>query len=144
MSRWAPNLEGLDILVKRLVNIIKIRRNEESIDESRNWMDEWNDFWRQVDYVFHCYINSCTFGFSLQKTSKEIVVEKLYWFSLLPPLLTIIFAIISKKIIHSLLIGLIIGSYFLNRTLAGGFETSIDHLVKTLADKSNLQVLLFL
>ena len=71
-------------------------------------------------------------------------MEKLYWFSLLPPLLTIIFAIISKKIIHSLLIGLIIGSYFLNRTLAGGFETSIDHLVKTLADKSNLQVLLFL
>jgi tetracycline resistance efflux pump len=71
-------------------------------------------------------------------------MEKTLWLSLLPPVITIAIAIWSKKIIPSLLIGLIVGSYFLHPTLTGGFETAIDYIVKTLTDKGNLQVLLFL
>jgi Na+/H+ antiporter NhaC len=66
------------------------------------------------------------------------------WLPVLPPLLTIAIAIWSKKIIPSLLIGLLAGSYFLHPTVTGGFETAVDQIVKTLTDKGNLQVLLFL
>jgi len=66
------------------------------------------------------------------------------WLSLLPPLITIAVAIWSKKILPSLLIGLLIGSYLLHPTVTGGFATAVDQIVKTLTDKDNLQVLLFL
>jgi Na+/H+ antiporter NhaC len=66
------------------------------------------------------------------------------WLSILPPVITIAIAIGSKKIIPSLLIGLLAGSYLLNPTLTGGFETAVDQIVKTLMDSGSLQVLLFL
>lgn len=69
---------------------------------------------------------------------------QLTWLSILPPILTVAIAIWSKKIIPSLLIGLLVGSYFLHPTLTGGFETCVDEIVKTFTDESNLQVLLFL
>jgi tetracycline resistance efflux pump len=67
-----------------------------------------------------------------------------HWLSILPPIITIAIAIWSKKIIPSLLIGLLAGCYFLNPTLTGGFETAVDQIVKTLPDSGSLQVLLFL
>jgi tetracycline resistance efflux pump len=66
------------------------------------------------------------------------------WLSLIPSLITIVAAIWSKKILPSLLFGLLIGSYFLNPSVIGGFETMVGSIVKTLSDKNNLQVLLFL
>jgi len=66
------------------------------------------------------------------------------WLSLLPPLITIGIAIWSKKILPALLIGLLTGSYLLHPTVTGGFATAVDQIVKTLTDKDNLQVLLFL
>ncbi|MBK5284838.1 MAG: hypothetical protein JJE25_05515 [Bacteroidia bacterium] len=66
------------------------------------------------------------------------------WLSILPPILTIAVAIWTKKIIPSLLIGLLLGSYLLSPTLTGGFETTVDQIVKTLTDAGSLQVLLFL
>jgi tetracycline resistance efflux pump len=66
------------------------------------------------------------------------------WFSLLPPLIAIAMAIWSKRIIPSLLIGLLAGSYLLHPTLTGGFEGTVEKIVGTLTDKGNLQVLLFL
>jgi len=71
-------------------------------------------------------------------------MDKITWLSVLPPLLTIAIATWSKKIIPSLLIGLLAGSYFLHPTFTGGFETAMDQILKTLTDKDNLQVLLFL
>ena len=71
-------------------------------------------------------------------------MDKIIWLSVLPPLITIVVAIWSKKIIPSLLVGLIAGSYLLNPSATGGFETAVDQIVKTLTDKNNLQVLLFL
>jgi tetracycline resistance efflux pump len=66
------------------------------------------------------------------------------WLSILPAIITIAIAIWSKKIIPSLLIGLLVGSYILNPILTGGFETAVDKIVKTLTDSGSLQVLLFL
>lgn len=66
------------------------------------------------------------------------------WLSILPAIITIVIAIWSKKIIPSLLIGLLIGGYLLNPAPTGGFETAVDQIVKTLTDSGSLQVLLFL
>ncbi len=66
------------------------------------------------------------------------------WLSILPPIITIAVAIWSKKILPSLLLGLLFGSYLLNPSIIGGFETAIENIIKILSDKNNLQVLLFL
>ncbi len=66
------------------------------------------------------------------------------WLSVLPPLLTIGIAIWSKRIIPSLLVGLLLGGYLLDHRVTGGFETAVDQIVATLTDKDSLQVLLFL
>ncbi|MGK2863604.1 MAG: Na+/H+ antiporter NhaC family protein [Chitinophagaceae bacterium] len=66
------------------------------------------------------------------------------WLSVLPPIITIAIAIWSKRIIPSLLIGMLVGSYLLNPTLTGGIETAVDQIIKTLTDGGSLQVLLFL
>lgn len=66
------------------------------------------------------------------------------WLSVLPPLLTIALAIWSKRIIPSLLAGLLLGGYLLDRRVTGGFETAVDQIVSTLTDRESLQVLLFL
>jgi len=66
------------------------------------------------------------------------------WLSILPPLLTIAIAIWSKRIIPSLLVGLLVGGYLLDHRITGGFETAVDQIVATLTDKDSLQVLLFL
>ena len=66
------------------------------------------------------------------------------WFSILPPLITIACAVWSKRILPSLLLGLLVGSYIVNPSLIGGIETAIENIIKILSDKDNLQVLLFL
>lgn len=66
------------------------------------------------------------------------------WGSILPPLLTIAIAIWSKRIMASLLAGLLAGGYLVTPQITGGFETTVDAIVSTLTDKGNLQVLLFL
>jgi len=71
-------------------------------------------------------------------------MDKFVWLSTLPPVIAIVLAVWSKRVLPSLLAGLLAGSYFLNPTLTGGFETATDNIVKLLSDKSSLQVLLFL
>ncbi len=66
------------------------------------------------------------------------------WLSVLLPIITIAVAIWTKKIIPSLLNGLLLGGYLLNPTLTGGFETAVDQIVKTLTDVGSLEVHLFL
>lgn len=66
------------------------------------------------------------------------------WLSTLPPLVTIGLAIWSKRIIPSLLAGLLLGGYLLDRRITGGVETAVDQIVITLTDTGSLQVLLFL
>ncbi len=66
------------------------------------------------------------------------------WLSVLPSIVTIVMAIWSKKVLPSLLLGLLVGSFLLNTSIVGGFETALENIIKILSDKNNLQVLLFL
>lgn len=66
------------------------------------------------------------------------------WLSIIPAAITIAAAIWSKKVLPSLFLGLLVGSYLLNHSVIGGLETAIANAVNTISDKGNLQVLLFL
>lgn len=66
------------------------------------------------------------------------------WIAIVPPLLTIAVVIWSKKVLPSLLLGLLVGSYLLNPSIVGGTQTAIENIIKTLSDTDNLQVLVFL
>lgn len=66
------------------------------------------------------------------------------WLSIIPATITIAAAIWSKRVLPSLLLGLLVGSYLLNSSIIGGLETALDHVVGILSEKENLQVLLFL
>ena len=66
------------------------------------------------------------------------------WLSILPPIITIGVAVWTKKILPSLLFGLLVGSYLLNPSIIGGVETALDNNIEILSDKNNLQVLVFL
>ncbi len=66
------------------------------------------------------------------------------WLSILPPVITIVLAMWSKKVLPSLLLGLLVGAYLLNPTPIGGLETALENIVKILSDPMNLQVLVFL
>ncbi len=66
------------------------------------------------------------------------------WLSILPLLITIACAGWSKKILPSLFLGLLVGSYLLTPSLIGGVETAIENIINILSDRNNLQVLLFL
>lgn len=66
------------------------------------------------------------------------------WLSIIPATITIAVAIWSKKVLPSLLLGLLVGSYLLNHSVIGGLETTIANAVNIVSDKGNLQVLLFL
>ena len=66
------------------------------------------------------------------------------WLAIVPATVTIAAAIWSKRVLPSLLLGLLVGGYLLNPSIVGGLETALDHVVGILADKENLQVLLFL
>lgn len=66
------------------------------------------------------------------------------WLSIIPATITIAVAIWSKKVLPSLLLGLLVGGYLLNHSVIGGLETAIANAVNTISDKGNLQVLLFL
>jgi len=66
------------------------------------------------------------------------------WLSLVPPLATIGVAIWSKRILPSLLLGLLVGSYLLHPSIVGGFEGAVGSITAILTDSDSLQVLLFL
>ena len=66
------------------------------------------------------------------------------WLSILPPIITIAVAIWSKRILPSLLFGLLVGSFLLNPSIIGGFETAVGKIITILSDKDNLQVIVFL
>jgi len=66
------------------------------------------------------------------------------WVSILPPLSAIILAMLTKQVIPSLLIGLLIGSFFSEPGIFSPFATTISYIIGILTDSGNMDVLLFL
>ncbi|MBP1949964.1 Na+/H+ antiporter NhaC family protein [Virgibacillus litoralis] len=66
------------------------------------------------------------------------------WLSVIPPISAIIFAIWTKQVIPSLLIGLWIGSFILTQSFFGSFFKTVDYITGVLTTSGNIHVVLFL
>lgn len=66
------------------------------------------------------------------------------WFSLIPPIVTIITAVVTKRIIPSLILGLWVGSILLVPSPLGGTIKAAEYIVDSLASKENAYIVLFL
>lgn len=66
------------------------------------------------------------------------------WISLLPFLVVIPIAILSKQVQPGLFIGLILGSYLIQPDLFGGIKTLISYLINNLVKPNNIRIIIFL
>jgi len=66
------------------------------------------------------------------------------WLSILPPIIAIIFAIWTKQVIPSLLVGLWVGSLLVAKSFVGSFGQTVDYITDVLTTTGNVQVILFL
>jgi Na+/H+ antiporter NhaC len=66
------------------------------------------------------------------------------WISLLPFLVVIPIAIISKQILPGLFAGLILGCYLKQPDLFGGIKTLISYIVNNLVNLNNIRIIIFL
>ncbi len=66
------------------------------------------------------------------------------WLSIIPFLLVIPIAMMTKQVLPAILIGLISGAYLLNPAPIGGVETMLQYLVTALVDENNIKIIVFL
>ncbi|HBV87873.1 MAG TPA: sodium:proton antiporter [Desulfosporosinus sp.] len=66
------------------------------------------------------------------------------WISLLPFLVVIPIAILSKQVQPGLFAGLILGSYLVQPDLFGGIKTLISYLINNLVQPNNIRIIIFL
>lgn len=66
------------------------------------------------------------------------------WTSLLPFLVVIPIAILSKQVQPGLFAGLILGSYLIQPDLFGGIKTLISYLINNLVQPNNIRIIIFL
>lgn len=78
-------------------------------------------------------------------------VPQLYdtFWALVPPIVAILLALITKEVYSSLFVGIILGGFFYGGITEGGFERSINHIfddgiVSVLSDSYNVGILVFL
>lgn len=70
--------------------------------------------------------------------------EFMIWLSVVPAVLTIALAVWTKRILPSLLIGVLVGCVLKAQSVFSGFPLAIEYVIGVLSDKDNLHVLLFL
>ena len=66
------------------------------------------------------------------------------WVSIIPFFIVIVMSIWLKDILPGLVVGLIVGSSLLTLNLFDGTIASIDYIVTTLSDESNIKIITFL
>ncbi len=66
------------------------------------------------------------------------------WLSIVPFLLVIPIAMMTKQVLPGILVGLIAGAYLMNTSVIGGMETMLTYLVTALVDKNNIKIIVFL
>ncbi|WP_226035990.1 Na+/H+ antiporter NhaC family protein [Aquibacillus saliphilus] len=66
------------------------------------------------------------------------------WLSIIPFLIVIPIAMITKQVLPGLILGLLVGSYLISPSLIGGMETMLGYVVQALIDENNIKVIVFL
>jgi tetracycline resistance efflux pump len=66
------------------------------------------------------------------------------WISIIPFLVVIPIAMLTKQVLPGLTLGLLVGSYLVEPSIIGGMETMFKYVVQALIDKSNIKIIVFL
>ncbi|MCB8816888.1 Na+/H+ antiporter NhaC family protein [Desulfosporosinus shakirovi] len=66
------------------------------------------------------------------------------WVSLLPFIVVIPIAVLTKQVLPGLFAGLILGSYLIQPDLFGGITTLISYLINNLVKPNNIRIIIFL
>ena len=66
------------------------------------------------------------------------------WLSVVPPVITVIVAILTKRIVPSLTLGLLTGSILITKNIFAGTVKAAEYLVGSLASKESAFIVLFL
>jgi len=70
-------------------------------------------------------------------------VHETIW-SLLPFLVVIPLALLTRQVLPGLVVGLLVGAYMLNPTPLGGINTALQYILKELAVSDNLRLIVFM
>lgn len=103
-----------------------------------------NRFLRTVSILGGAFLMLSTGAFA-EETAYQLALYSTFW-SLVPPIVAIVLALITKEVYSSLFIGIVVGGLFYS---GFQFETTMTHilqggLVKVLADSYNVGILIFL
>lgn len=66
------------------------------------------------------------------------------WFSVVPPVITVIVAVVTKRIVPSLTLGLLAGSLLITKNIFTGTVKAAEYLVDSLASRESAYIILFL
>lgn len=108
-------------------------------DSAHEYVDNYADN-LENDKSFGTHINA-----AIAKVRESIKTYATFW-SLLPPVIAIVLALITKEVYSSLIIGIVVGGIIY---AGGNFETTITHVVSdgfiaSVADAYNVGILIFL
>ncbi|WEG11966.1 Na+/H+ antiporter NhaC family protein [Pullulanibacillus sp. KACC 23026] len=67
-----------------------------------------------------------------------------YWLSIVPFIVVIPIAIITKQVLPALALGLVVGSYLYSPHWIGGIQAAVNFVITALVEKSNIEIILFL
>lgn len=66
------------------------------------------------------------------------------WVSIVPFIVVIIIAMVTRQVLPGLTLGLIIASFIHTPHVIGGFETFVSYIVEGLVDENNIKIIVFL
>ncbi len=75
---------------------------------------------------------------------RGLFIMEASWLSIIPFLVVIPIAILTKEVLPGLLVGLVVGSYIISPTFLGGIQTLLTYVVQALIDENNIKIIVFL
>ncbi|GAB3064571.1 Na+/H+ antiporter NhaC family protein [Virgibacillus ainsalahensis] len=66
------------------------------------------------------------------------------WISIIPFLIVIPIAMLTRQVLPGLILGLIAGSYLVTPSVIGGMQTMLHYIVQALIDENNIKIIVFL
>jgi len=66
------------------------------------------------------------------------------WFSIVPFIIAVTFAMLTRQVLVGLVLGLLIGSFFLQSGIAPTLSKMSDFILTAIGDKDNLRIIVFL
>lgn len=66
------------------------------------------------------------------------------WFSIVPFIIAVVIAMLTRQVLVGLVLGLIIGSFFLQPGIANTLSKMSDYILTAIGDRDNLRIIVFL